>query len=162
MGQFDQTPVEMRNDVLVYTSAPLDRDCEVTGPVRATIWAASSACDTDFTVKLVDVHADGQALNLTDGVIRARYRSSLEAPSLIDPGQPYEYHIDAGATSNLFRRGHCIRLEVSSSNFPTIDRNPNTGQPLGAARNSDLRPALQTIFHDAARPSHVVLSVIER
>ncbi len=162
MGQFDQAPVEMRNDVLVYTSAPLERDIEVTGPIRATIWAASSAPDTDFTVKLVDVHPDGRALNLADGVIRARYRLSLEDPSLIEPHRPYEYQIDAGATSNLFRRGHRIRLEVSSSNFPAIDRNPNSGQPLGVARNSDLQPALQTVFHDAARPSHVTLSVVQR
>ncbi|MDP9364922.1 MAG: CocE/NonD family hydrolase [Chloroflexota bacterium] len=162
MGQVDQTAVEMRNDVLVYTTVPLDRDIEVTGAITATIWAASSACDTDFTVKLVDVHPDGRALNLTDGVVRARYRRSLEVPSPIEPDQPYEYRIDAGATSNLFRRGHRIRLEVSSSNFPAIDRNPNTGQPLNAARNTDLRPALQTVFHDAARPSHVTLPIIER
>ena len=157
-GGFDQRPVEARHDVLVYSTPPLDRDTEVTGPVTVTLFAASLAPDTDFTAKLVDVYPSGEAINLTDGIIRARYRESLATPQLIQPSQVYRYTIDLVTTSNVFRKGHQIRLEVSSSNFPRFDRNPNTGEDVSSAQ--ELRPALQTIYHDANAPSHLLLPIL--
>ena len=149
-GAFDQRPVQARPDVLVYQTPPLEQDVEVTGPVRLHLWAATTAADTDFTAKLVDVYPDGYARNLTDGIIRARYRQGTDAARPITPGEVYEYTIDLWATSNLFRRGHRIALEVSSSNFPRFDRNLNTGHELGA--DAEMRPAIQTIFHDRGAP----------
>ncbi|MBI4276882.1 MAG: CocE/NonD family hydrolase [Armatimonadetes bacterium] len=162
MGPADQRPVEAGGSVLVYTSAPMEEDLEVTGPVAATLWAATTAVDTDWTVKLVDVHPAGFALNVADGIIRARFHESCRAPRLLRPGEVYRYEIDLGATGNLFRRGHRIRVEVSSSNFPCYDRNTNTGRELGVDTISDAITARQTIFHDAARPSHVRLPVAPR
>jgi hypothetical protein len=133
---------------------------EVIGPVTVKLWAASSAPDTDFTAKLVDVEPSGYARNLTDGIVRARYRESTARGSLIEPGRVYEYTIDLWATANVFKAGHRIRLEISSSNFPRFGRNPNTGRPV--AGDGELRPAMQTVFHDAERPSHVVLPVMPR
>ncbi|MBI2941647.1 MAG: CocE/NonD family hydrolase [Chloroflexi bacterium] len=159
-GAYDQRPIEERADVLVYSAPPLDTPVEVTGPITVHLWAQSSAPDTDFTAKLVDVGPCGYARNLVDGVIRARYRRGLDRPKLLEPGEVAEYTIDLWATSNVFQPGHRIRLEISSSNFPRIDRNPNTGHPLGTDREADLRPAMQTIYHDAARPSHVVLPIV--
>ena len=159
-GAFDQGAVEDRPDVLVYSTPPLARDTEVTGPISVTLWAASSAPDTDFTAKLVDVCEDGCARNLTDGIIRARYRDSMSAPTLLEPGRPYCYSIDLWATSNVFAAGHRIRLEISSSNFPRFDRNGNTGGDLAA--ETQLQPALQTILHDAAHPSYVTLPIVPR
>jgi uncharacterized protein len=156
----DQRPIERRTDVLVYSTPPLDRDLEVTGPLSVTLWIASSAPDTDFTAKLVDVHPDGTARAINDGILRARYRTSKSAPVLLTPGQPTEITIDLGATSNVFMAGHRIRLDVSSSNFPRFDRNPNTGGVFG--EDAEVRRAAQTIFHDAARPSRLVLPVIPR
>ena len=135
-GPFDQREIEARSDVLVYSTPPLERDFEVTGPVSVKLWAASSAPDTDFTAKLVDVEPDGFARNLTDGIIRARYRNSKSDPELIEPGRVYEYTIDLWATSNLFKAGHQIRLEISSSNFPRFDRNSNTGASPAPTRAS--------------------------
>nr|BBH95332.1 X-Pro dipeptidyl-peptidase [Thermogemmatispora argillosa] len=159
-GPFDQRPVESRSDVLVYTSAPLQEDLEVTGPIRVHLWAASSAPDTDFVARLVDVHPDGYAQNLTDGIIRARYRHAPRGgePELIEPGKAYEYVIDLWATSNVFKAGHRIRLDITSSNFPRWDRNPNTGQPLGAS--AEMVSAQQTILHNRAHPSYVVLPIV--
>jgi putative CocE/NonD family hydrolase len=159
-GAYDQRPVEERPDVLVYTTPPLDAAVEVTGPIVVKLWARTSAPDTDFTAKLVDVEPNGYARNLTDGIIRARYRTSTSRPSFVEPGQAYEYTIDLVATSNVFKPGHRIRLEVSSSNFPRFDRNPNTGRPLDA--DAELRPAMQTVLHDAEHPSHVVLPLVPR
>jgi putative CocE/NonD family hydrolase len=159
-GVYDQRPVEARSDVLVYTTPPLSADVEVTGPVRLHLWAATTAADTDFTGKLVDIYPDGSARNLTDGIIRARYRQGTDRPRPIQPGEPLEYVIDLWATSNLFREGHRIGLEVSSSNFPRFDRNLNTGHELGA--DAEMRPALQTVFHDAERPSRLVLPIVPR
>jgi putative CocE/NonD family hydrolase len=156
----DQREIEDRPDVLVYTTAPLAEDLEVTGPLRATLWIASSALDTDFTATLVDVHPDGTARAINDGILRARYRNSRTRPELLTPAEPTEITIDLGATSNLFRVGHRIRLHVSSSNFPRFDRNPNTGAPFGT--DARLLRADQTIFHDAARPSRLILPVISR
>src|SRR5581483_2824699 len=137
-GPRDQRTVEARSDVLCYTTPPLDRPLEVTGPVTLTLFVSSSARDTDFTGKLVDVAPDGTAVILTDGILRARYRDSLEHPTLLEPGAVYEIRIDMWATANLFAAGHRIRLEVSSSNFPRFDRNTNTGGVIAADRPGDV------------------------
>jgi hypothetical protein len=157
-GPRDQRAVERRPDVLVYTTAPLKRPIEVTGPIRVVLYVSTSAPDTDFTAKLVDVSPNGSAVNLSDGILRLRYRDSLERPALAQPGQVYPITIDAGVTSNEFARGHRIRLEVSSSNFPHYDRNPNTGRPI--ADEKETRRAWQTVYHDRSRPSHLLLPVI--
>jgi hypothetical protein len=157
-GARDQRPVEARNDVLVYSTPVLNEDTEVTGPVSLEIYASSSAVDTDFTAKLVDVHPDGFAQNLTDGIIRARSRNSAEKPELLNPGQVYKYTIDLWATSNVFKKGHRIRLEISSSNFPRFDRNLNTGEEASTAKNSV--SATNTVFHDAKYPSALVLPIV--
>jgi hypothetical protein len=154
-GPMDQRSIERRADVLVYTTKPLKQDLEVVGPVKAVLWVASSARDTDFTAKLVDVFPDGTARNLTDGILRLRYRDSLEKPALAQPGQIYRISIDAGVASNVFLMGHCIRVEISSSNFPRFDRNANTGGPVEQA--AKLVKATQTIYHDEAHPSCIVL-----
>jgi putative CocE/NonD family hydrolase len=158
MGPRDQQPAEWRPDVLVYSTPPLEEDVEVTGPVSLVLYAASSARDTDFTAKLVDVYPNGTAINVAQGIIRARYRDSWEEPSLLRPGEVYKYTIDLWSTSNCFLKGHQIRLEVSSSNFPQFDRNPNTGNPFGM--DDKLETANQTIYHDAQHPSHLVLPII--
>ena len=159
-GPRDRRPIERRDDVLVYSTAPLTRDLEVTGPVELVVYAASSAPDTDFTATLVDVHPVGAAIHICEGIVRARFRESYERPTLIEPGQVYEYRISLWETSNLFREGHRIRLEVSSSNFPRFDRNLNTGGDSGF----DDRPesAQQTIWHDQQRPSLLLLPVIPK
>jgi uncharacterized protein len=128
------------------------------------LWASSSALDTDFVARLVDVHPNGYAQNLTDGIIRARYRNVAkgEAPSLIEPGKVYLYEIDLWATSNLFKKGHRIRLDITSSNFPRWDRNPNTGRNPGEDQAADVVIARQTIYHDAEHPSSVILPIIPR
>jgi putative CocE/NonD family hydrolase len=157
-GPLDQRPVESRPDVLVYSTGVLGRDIEAIGPVEVVLYASTSARDTDFTAKLVDVFPDGEARILTDGILRLRYRDSLENPAPANPGQIYRLRLNAGVTANLFRRGHRIRLEISSSNFPRFDRNPNTGGPVADERQ--LRKAEQTIYHDRARPSCVMLPVL--
>lgn len=159
-GPFDQGSLEDYSDVLVFTSAPLATPVEVTGPVKVILYAATSARDTDFTAKLVDVYANGKAYNLCDGIIRTRYRESLTDPTLITPGATYRYEIDLWVTSNLFKAGHRILVEISSSNFPRFDRNPNTGHAFGT--DTELATAAQTIFHDTAHPSHVLLPIIPR
>ena len=159
-GAFDQGEIETREDVLVYSTPPLEREVEVTGPITVTVWAATSERDTDFTAKLVDVCEHGCARNLTDGIIRARYRDSASDPSLVEPGRAYCYTIDLWATSNVFKEGHRIRVEVSSSNFPRFDRNTNTGNLI--AEDADFKPALQTILHDAQHPSHITLPIVPR
>jgi putative CocE/NonD family hydrolase len=159
-GAFDQRGVEARSDVLVYKTPPLAGDTEVTGPVRLHLWAETTAPDTDFTAKLVDIYPDGYTRNLTDGIIRARYRHGTDLARPITAGEPLEYTIDLWATSNLFRAGHRIGLEVSSSNFPRFDRNLNTGHELGA--DAEMLPAIQTIYHDRERPSRLVLPIVPR
>jgi putative CocE/NonD family hydrolase len=159
-GAFDQREIEERTDVLVYTSPVLEQDVEVTGPIHVTLYAASGAVDTDFTAKLVDVGPDGYACNLTDGIIRGRYRESTTQAKLLTPGEVYAYTIDLWATSNVFKAGHRIRVEIASANFPRFDRNPQTGE--GAAEASQLAPALQCVFHDDVRASHIVLPIIPR
>jgi len=159
-GPFDQSKVEARPDVLVYSTAPLDADMEVTGPVTLDLFAKSSAVDTDFTAKLVDVGPDGFAQNLTEGILRARFRNSTSVASLLEPGKVYEYKIDLWSTSNVFRKGHRIRLEVSSSNFPHFDRNLNTGKSAGDT--AEFVKATNTVLHDAAHPSVLLLPVVPR
>ena len=150
--------MEERPEVLVFSTPVLESDIEVTGPITVTLFAASSAPDTDFTAKLADVHANGFARNLTDGIIRARYRESTCTAKLIEPGRVYEYTLDLWATSNVFKAGHRIRLEISSANFPRFDANPNTGRVC--ASEAEVQPALQTVFHDTDRPSCVRLPII--
>jgi predicted acyl esterase len=157
-GPLDQRPVEHRGDVLVYTTKPLKQDMEVIGPVQAVLYIATSAPDTDFTVKLVDVFPDGYARILTDGILRLRYRNALDSAELAKPGEVYRIVVDAGVTSNSFLKGHRIRIEVSSSNFPRFDRNPNTGGSI--ADETRLLKASQTIYHDKDHPSHVMLMVM--
>jgi hypothetical protein len=156
-GPRDQRKIEERTDVLVYSTPSLVRDLEVTGPIRLDFFASSSAVDTDFTAKLVDVAPDGTAINLTEGILRAKYRDSQTSTSPLIPGKVYPLSIDLWATSNVFRAGHRIRLEISSSNFPRFDRNLNTGG--SAATSSEWATATNTILHDAAHPSALVLSV---
>jgi putative CocE/NonD family hydrolase len=160
MGVQDQRPVEARADVLVYTSEAVTSALEVTGPVTVTLYAASSARDTDFTAKLVDVRPDGYAHNLADGIVRGRYRESRARPALLAPGEVSRFTIDLWATSHVFLPGHRVRVDISSSNFPRFDRNLNTGEDQATART--WQTARQTIFHDRRYPSHVVLPVIPR
>lgn len=157
-GPMDQRRVEERRDVLVYTSDPFLDDIEVTGTIEVVLNISTSAPDTDFTAKLVDVSSDGHARNLCDGILRLRYREGLDKGVLAIPGSVYRISIDAGVTSNVFRAGHRIRVEISSSNFPRFDRNPNTGRTI--ATETELRIANQTIFHDRNRPSYILLPVI--
>ena len=157
-GPYDQTPVEQRSDVLVYSSDPLQSDTEVTGPITVELWASSSAPDTDFTAKLAVVKPDGQVINLNNGILRSVFRDSLAQPTLTTPGQPYLYRIQIWPTSYLFRAGERVRLEISSSDYPQFAPNPNTGAPFG--QNADEQPATQTVLHDTAHPSSVVLPVI--
>ncbi len=159
-GVADHREVEAREDVLVYNSEPLERDLELTGPISVTLYAASTAVDTDFTAKLVDVRPDGYAHNLQDGIVRARFRTSAAEPSLIRPGRVYQYEIDLWSTSHVLFAGHRLRLEISSSNFPRFDRNPNTGAAIGV--DAQLETALQTVLHTPEYPSHATLPVIPR
>jgi putative CocE/NonD family hydrolase len=160
-GARDQKEVEARPDVLIYSTPPMESDTEVTGPITLDLYASSSAVDTDFTAKLVDVWPNGFAQNLTEGILRASYRESTTAePKPIVPGKVYEYKIDLWSTSNVFLKGHRIRLEVSSSNFPRFDRNLNTGKL--ASTSSEFVKATNTILHDSAHPSALILPVVPR
>ena len=158
-------PLRARDDVLVFQTAALDRDVEVTGPVEVTLYAASTALDTDFTAKLVDVYPPskdypaGYDLNITDGIIRARYRNSPENQELMRPGEVYKIRVEPFPTANVFKKGHRIRVDISSSNFPRFDVNPNSGEPLGRSRRTVV--ADNTILHDAAHPSQILLSLVE-
>jgi putative CocE/NonD family hydrolase len=162
MGAFDQRAQEYRNDVLVYTSETLAEDVTVIGKVEVTLYAASTAVDTDFTAKLVDVYPDGQAINVGEGILRARFRESLEQPIPIEPERVYAYKILVGSTAIAFKAGHRIRVEISSSNFPTFDRNSNSGKPLAEAGPADWFVATQTVFHDGRYPSCIVLPIVSR
>ena len=161
-GPRDQRAVEAREDVLCYSTPVLEKPVEVTGPIALVLYISSSARDTDFTGKLVNVYPDGRAEILTDGILRARYRESFTEAKLLEPGQIYELRLDLWATSNLFKAGHRIRLEVSSSNFPRFDRNTNTGGVIERQTEKDLVQAVNRIYHDAAHPSHLILPIIER
>ena len=157
-GPYDQTPVEQRSDVLVYTTAPLGHDTEVTGPVTVQLWAQSTSADTDFTAKLTAVKPDGEVINLNDGILRTAFRDSLSDPTPTIPGRPYEYQIHIWPTSYEFRAGDLIRLEVSSSDYPQFAPNPNTGAPFGT--DTTTQTATQTILHDKEHPSSVALPLI--
>jgi putative CocE/NonD family hydrolase len=156
-GPDDYRPVERRDDVLVYTSESLDAARVVGGPVKAHLSASSSAVDTDFMVKLLDVWPDGFAQRLTDGMVRARYRQGGGKPSLIEPGKIYTF-VDAWNTCQGFGKGHRLRVEVASSAFPKYDRNQNTGERLG--KTPSTKTADQTIYHDAEHASYVVLPFV--
>jgi putative CocE/NonD family hydrolase len=157
-GAFDQSEIEKRNDVLIYTTPAFEKDFEVTGPLTAEIYVSSSASDTDITAKLVDVWPNGFAQNLSDGIQRLRYLNSAEKPEFLQPGKIYKVVIDVGATSNVFRTGHRLRLEISSSNFPRFDRNLNTDE--SPEHGSKFTKAENRIYHDAEHPSAIVLPVI--
>lgn len=157
-GPQDQRPAEARSDVLVFTTPAFAQEFEITGPVMADLFVSSSAVDTDFTAKLVDVWPNGFAQNLTDGILRMRYRSSQEKPDLMNPGEIYHITVDMWATSNVFLPGHKLRLEISSSDFPRFDRNLNTGEEQ--ARGTRMVKAANVIFHDKDHPSAVLLPVI--
>jgi putative CocE/NonD family hydrolase len=156
----DRGPAEDRPDVLVYSSEPLAAETEITGPITATLYAASSAQDTDFTAALVDVFPDGHGHLIQEGIVRARFRDSDREPSLIEPGEIYEYSIDLWATSYVLRAGHRMRVEISSSNFNRFDRNLNTGGPLG--QEDAPRVARQKIYHDRERASFISLPLLAR
>ncbi len=166
-GPRDQRPVEARQDVLVYTSPPLESPYTVLGSVYVTLFAASSAPDTDFVARLVDVHPDGRAMGVADGILRASARESYPvpgvikpvAPSPIEPGEVYEYAIDLWATGITFLAGHRLRVEITSSSHPRWERNLNTGE--SAVHSSRTEVAHQTIFHDAAHPSRLTLTVVD-
>jgi putative CocE/NonD family hydrolase len=162
----DSLPLSARSDVLVFQTLPLDRDIEVTGRLVVRLWGSSDGPDTDFTAKLIDVYPPsrdypaGVDLNVADSIVRARYRESLIGPKMLVPGEPQEFTIEMYPTSLVFRRGHRIRVDISSSNFPRFDVNPNTGEPLGEQRR--WRAAENTIYHDRGRPSRIILPVIPR
>ncbi len=157
-------PLSARRDVLVFQTPRLEKDVEVTGPIKVELWASSSAVDTDFTAKLIDVYPpnedypNGYAMNLSDSIIRGRYRDSFEKSELMEPGQAYKFTIQLYPTSNVFKKGHRIRLDISSSNWPRFDKNPNTGEPLGLNTNSVA--ATNTIYHDKNHQSLITLPLI--
>ncbi|MBM3944630.1 MAG: CocE/NonD family hydrolase, partial [SAR202 cluster bacterium] len=165
-GCKDTMPLNTRKDVLTFQTEELREDVEATGPIEVRLWVSSSAVDTDFTAKLVDVHPpsadypDGLALNVTDSIMRARYRNGWERPELMEPGKVYELRFELFPTSLVFRKGHRVRVDISSSNWPRFDVNPNTGGPLGVEQAAVV--AQQTVWHDGERPSHVVLPVIPK
>jgi putative CocE/NonD family hydrolase len=161
-GPRDQRVVEERDDVLVYSTAVLDRPVEVTGPIELVLYISSSARDTDFTGKLVDVFPDGRAIILTDGILRARYHNSCMESELLEPDAVYELRMNLWATANVFLPGHRIRLEVSSSNFPRFGRNSNTGGEIAHDAAEMHRPAINRVLHDAAHASCLILPIIER
>jgi len=154
-----QAPLDDRDDILVYRTAPLEQDLRVIGPVRVELWVSSDAPDTDFTAKLVDEDESGQAVNITYGILRCEYRDGydVKAPHMT-PENIYKIEITLNPTGNLFRAGHRIRLDISSSDFPNVDRNHNTGRDFWS--DAELRPAKQTLFHDSSRPSRLVLPII--
>lgn len=162
----DEMPLALRNDVLVFSTPPLEEDLEIVGDITVRLWVSSSAKDTDFTAKLVDVHPPnddfprGYAMNIQDALMRMRYRGGRKVGELIEPDTVYELEIPLQATANLFRTGHRIRLDISSSNFPLYDVNPNTGGPLGVP--GPVESALNVVYHDAARPSRLHLSVVRK
>jgi putative CocE/NonD family hydrolase len=157
-GPRDQRPVEARQDVLVYSTGILKEAVTIAGPVEMRLFAATDGRDTDFVAKLVDVFPDGSAINLAEGILRARFHKGLDRMELLEPGKMYEFVIDMRGTANVFQPGHRIRVDVTSSNFPQYDRNPNTGEDLGVSAR--VRTAKQTVFHGGAGRSHIVLPVV--
>jgi putative CocE/NonD family hydrolase len=158
-GPVDQRPVEAREDVLVYSSSILKEPLAIAGPVKMKLFASTDGRDTDYMVKLVDVHPNGFAMNIAEGILRARFRKGLDRMELLKPGEAYEFEIDMRGTASVFAPGHRIRVDITSSNFPQYDRNPNTGEDLG--QSAQVRVARQTVFHTPDRRSHIVLPVVE-
>jgi len=158
VGVKDQREVEARQDVLVYTGEPVEKPLEVTGPLKVVLYASSSAPDTDFTAKLVNVQPDSYTQNIADSILRARYHESLSTPKLLAKDEVYELTIDLWATSHVFLPGHRLRVEISSSNFPRFDRNLNTGGDQ--ATGTTFHVAEQTVFHNQRFRSHILLPVI--
>jgi uncharacterized protein len=158
-GPKDQRIIERRNDVLVYTSEYLSEPLTVAGPIKMKLHAATDGPDTDWMIKLVDVYPDGSAYPVSEGILRARFKDGLDKINLLTPNQVYEFEIEMMGTANVFQPGHRIRIDITSSNFPQFDRNPNTGKPLGS--DSAVRIAQQTIHHGGARPSHIVLPLVK-
>ncbi|HZS10182.1 MAG TPA: CocE/NonD family hydrolase [Blastocatellia bacterium] len=157
-GPKDQRVIENRKDILVYTSQPLEQSLAIAGPVRMKLFASTDGPDTDWVVRLIDVHPDGFAMNICEGILRARYRKGTDKMELLRPGEVYEFEIDLVGTANVFQPGHRIRVDVTSSHFPQFDRNPNTGEAFGSSDR--VRVAKQTIFHSAQRPSQIMLPVV--
>ena len=158
MGPREQKKIEHRNDILIYNTEPLENDIEVTGPIEMILYASSDCKDTDFTCKLIDVFPDGKSINIAQGIQRARYRDSWENPELLDSGKIYKFTIDMWSSSNYFFKNHKIRIEISSSNFPRFDVNPNTGEPIG--RHSHSIIARNSLHTNDKYPSNVSLSIV--
>ena len=159
-GPHDRSHIQRRPDVLTFTTDVLTEDMEITGPISATIWASSDAKDTDFTATLTDLEPDGKAIALCEGIVRARFRNGTENPEMMVPGEIYKFEIDMWNTSNTFIKGHRIRIEISSSNFPRYNRNLNSGNPI--ASDIDITIANQTVYHGIQYPSHINLPVIPK
>jgi putative CocE/NonD family hydrolase len=157
-GPKDQRPLAGRKDILVYTGEPLAAPLAIAGPVRMRLFAATDGPDTDWVVKLIDVHPNGFAMNVCEGILRARYRKGTDKPELLTAGEVYEFEVDLVGTANVFLPGHRIRIDITSSHFPQFDRNPNTGEPFGTS--AKVRVAQQTIFHTGQRASHILLPVV--
>lgn len=157
-GADDYSAIERRDDVLVYTTPILEKDTEVTGPIKMDLYAKTDVTDTDFMVKLLDVHPNGFVQRLTDGMVRARFRKGMDQPELITPGEIYQYEVDCWNTSHVFKKGHSIRIEIASSAFPKYDFNLNTGAPLG--KTTEMKAAHQVIYHDSEHPSAIILPII--
>ena len=159
-GPHDRSHIQRRPDVLTFTTDILTEDMEITGPISATIWASSDAKDTDFTATLTDLEPDGKAIALCEGIVRARFRNGTENPQMMVPGEIYKFEIDMWNTSNSFIKGHRIRIEISSSNFPRYNRNLNSGNPI--ASDIDITLANQTVYHGIQYPSYINLPVIPK
>jgi putative CocE/NonD family hydrolase len=158
-GPVDQRPLERREDVLVYTSEFLKKSITIAGPIKMKLFAATDGKDTDWMIKLIDVYPDGYSMPVAEGILRARFREGLDKMKLLTPNQVYEYEIELTPTANVFQPGHRIRVDITSSNFPQFDRNPNTGEPLGSSAKT--RVAQQTIYHGGSTPSHILLPVVD-
>ncbi len=157
-GPRDQRELEKRRDILVYTSEALISPITIAGPVKMKLYAASDARDTDWMIKLIDVKPDGTAMPVSEGILRAKFREGLDKIRLLSPGEIYEYDIELTGTANVFKPGHKIRIDITSSNFPQFDRNPNTGNPLGSS--TELKIANQIVHHGGTRLSHILLPVV--
>ncbi len=158
-GPREQSNVESRNDVLVYTSDFLEEEVDVTGPVKFVLYASTDVRDTDFVARLIDVYPDGKAYNMAEGILRARYWKGLDQQELLEPGRVYKFEIDMVGTSVAFQEGHRIRVQIASSHFPQFDRNPNTGEPFGT--DTSVKIAHHTIYHTKDRPSHILLPIVK-
>jgi putative CocE/NonD family hydrolase len=161
MGPMDQAAVEALSGVLVFTSKPLDGDLLAAGPITARVYAATDVRDTDWIVRVCDVREDGRSTNVQEGIIRSRHSGPSEAPNLLAPGETRAYDIFVGSTCYLFRRGHRIRVHITSSSYPAWEPNTNTGHPLGVDAVGDLLVGTHTVWHDASAPSAITLPVID-